>query len=377
MMSASKRTHCRYSSSVLLLVCCCVALAHEGNAAQDVASLASKLSAEEYYVGEPVDLMVQLSWDNSEPGIALVTSQNFLEIEVRSRSGEVLATPLDWVELAYDVEDNVLDDRTIILTQEQPRWSVHIQLNRRFCFDTPNEFLVRVAWITPTEEKVELNAKLVAKVPDGTTARLLHEVHAPVTEGSFVVRCPAAAVDRAAFELLAGKPCPQAMASLDSVSWSVARLREVLVSFPDSVYAGYALARGAGAIRYPARPGESLVGMLGSGRFLREHPTMTVILDPPRAEGDKLVETEEVQTERRVREHLSQVSKFVNQHPAFVLREKLEMMMGFDALALDQAGQAASHWRWVRQNGHDEKLVDRAARGLVELEQFGLLPIEQ
>jgi hypothetical protein len=133
------------------------------------------------------------------------------------------------------------------------------------------------------------------------------------------------------------------------------------------------LAKGKAAFPYSKPPESSLIAALGSGRFLSEHPEVSLLLDEPRIVEGKQVRTERVATEPFIRRHLKLLSDFITLHPDFPLRDKLEMMLGFDTLALGTADEAASHWRWVTEHSSNRDLSESARRNLDEMAQLGLI----
>jgi len=152
---------------------------------------------------------------------------------------------------------------------------------------------------------------------------------------------------------------------------------KILEGYPLSLYAGYALEKGRGAFPYGrvVRDWDDMaevVLILGDGWFLDEHPDVLLVLQHPELRNGRWVRTIRLPSRFVVEQHYDWISNFLAEHPGFSARDKLELMISLDALALGRPHESLERLKWVVKNTNDDSRRRSACEYLAALEQTGL-----
>lgn len=348
-MSVLKKILCH---NLLIFLCIPTVFPTSSSAEEQQIELISQLAAEQYYLGEPVYLRVCLRWKNPEPGVALVTAQSFLELEVRNDSGEALATPQSWVELSYETDDgNGWLDRPIVLTSNAPEWRGELLLNRRYSLSSPGSYSVLVSWRAPPLPEGETSEQLKTKVPQTHSHRPLEAIPMGVS-APLKLKCPERNIDDLAYEYLAGGSCPEAFLSSRSVETKSMHLREVLGShFLESYYLGYSLGLGAGFPFSLDSDPEYVIEQLLEKDLSKSYPTASYTEIEAISNGVHRKRRTRQPMMDHIREQANLIDVFLESHPDFARREVLELSRAYHRLALHDCIAARAALQWVANQG--------------------------
>jgi hypothetical protein len=362
---------------VISVVACFAASAVFG---QDV-DLVVRLPEQPLLAGEPVLLTVELHLKASDSSLAYATSKRFFEVAVFDSSGEQILEHAGSKELVYEVgEGSPWLKESIILDQDSPIWSTTVSVRERFDLTVPGSYEIVAIWNTPTISPSDRSRELEAlskRHPDNSPLRLLEGFHREQRQVATLV-CPTSHSDRAAYQEIAGGTCPDAQAGNFLLGLDTAIAERLIADYHTSRYIGYVLVKGVGAYPYSRilkdwADKNAIVGILGSGSFLSDHPEVVLVLDIPIIEEGELVKTEKTASEPLVQAHYSLLTTFLGHNQDFMFRDKLEMMAALDSLTLGKTDEAYTRWNWVAANSHVLGRRRSASEYLLAMETTGLV----
>lgn len=361
----------RYASAILCVIWA-TAFAQMTAAAGNI-ELSVQFPPDRMLVGEPLEVGVELRLSDLSAGPALVTSKSFLEVRVFDEAGGQLETPPGSRELYHDVgEDRPWQQGTIILDQTTPSWSTSISLPVKFDLSTPGAYTIVVSWGTPAimtrEEEKELES-ISAKHGGRKDLRLLTglvEERRQTTE----IRCPDTEIDRGAYRLLVDGDCPNAGMGMLSFRLAEGNGELLLSRYPTSRYSGYALAKQISPLPGVGNdPADKIRQLTDPGFFLR-FPT-TCDRRTGAAEGARLAMEEEVRRAAKLRR------EFLDVHPDFPLRARLEKQLGDLELVLGNYERAHTAWKWVADHTTENVEWARGMLQAMEAQKLVVVPDEK
>ncbi|MFV1981102.1 MAG: hypothetical protein ACC655_08115 [Rhodothermia bacterium] len=269
-----------------------------------------------------------------------------LQVAVENKSGVTIPVSFNRPPLAVDVEwpdgkvavvCGLCRGRFGVVRKElPPRWK-HSEKLETVWLDEPGRYTIRVR----LKRHWNIEQK-PAEYPDIWWGEV---VSSPTT----IWLDEPEGVDREAFEAFNGEPVPR--------PGSKAERTELIDRFPTSTYAGYALAKQISPLPGVGDDPADKIRQLTYPGFFQRFPT-TRDRRKEAAEGARLGMEEEVRRAAKLRR------EFLDLHPDFPLRTKIEKQLGDLELILGNYERAYAAWTWVAD--HATQNVEWA-KGMVQV----------
>jgi hypothetical protein len=354
----------RYLDAALMLSCLFAGMLHAVEPASNVGQpkLSVQYPTTELLLGESLDFTVRVVW--TEPiESTVLAAKGLLAVEVDTEAGLLphFSESTEYVGYRGKTGKWV----TLSLAADNPVWEREIPLDYLYHISQPGSHRVTVHWIpAPLDsEKTERLLKTIQKDYPAKKLVLLESYGGKVTQ-NVTFNCPEREEDRAAYEFLAGGPCPETFLNLRMMNYPEPRYEELNERYPTCRYMGYVL---PALYRSPYRPGHDLdpqdgwVRLLANGRYIREHPSVNI------------PQVGVVDTKAAIQARLEAYSNYLTANPGFRNRDRLEIVVGLDLLALGKTHEAAQHWHWIVDHGYASSTIESAHDYLAGLKRQGLL----
>jgi hypothetical protein len=149
-------------------------------------------------------------------------------------------------------------------------------------------------------------------------------------------------VDREALEKII-RPAVQNPATIPSQAlWA----EKVLITYPTSTYAGYALGLGQGFdIKLDAKP-EYIIKTLWKENYIQNNPLATIHRSVPK-DGKACIVLDSMPMRELLHTQRGKIEAFLALHPDFARREILELSKAYQSLALGDKNTAVGSLEWV------------------------------
>jgi hypothetical protein len=337
-------------------VLCCVSAAGGTETVSPLLGLPDQL-----LVGEPVEAAITLEWVNPREGMVLYSSSTSVAFDLFDDTDNPVPK-LDCQEIPYRLGSKPIP-ADIALSADEPRWQYEFRLDREYSLTRPGTYEIRATWratspVAPPEDPQSRETEEIVLSSWKATKRI-------------TVSCPSAQEDRDAYRMLAGGECPLTEFSVDSLFFPKNRGEQLVASYPTATYSGYVLARGYGAVPFatclkPHRGEDNVIVPLASGQFLRDWPEVRLRFGQ-----------EPVMTRDALTHHRQLLESFIAAHPTFQYRDKLELILGLNRLAVGDIKAARAHWEWIEGNSSRTTLLMSAEAKLQSLERNGFLGDEK
>ncbi len=182
--------------------------------------------------------------------------------------------------------------------------------------------------------------EIIARFPN----ELLHELgisHCSLQASARIVVMDPVGVDKAAFEAALEAASPSRLVCTESTIHALFRTDDqFLERFPTAVYAGYVLAEEISPLPGVGEDPADKIRQLTDPGFFQRFPT-TRDRRKDAAEAARLDMEEEVRRAAKLRR------EFLDLHPDFPLRTKIEKQLGDLELVLGNYERAHTAWKWV------------------------------